>query len=305
MNMFGKSPYIACPTYETESFILRLVDRKDAENLLFCYSDREAVAKINADYCTSDFYCTTIEQMDECIDFWLTEYRDEKYVRFSIVSKEMGTAVGTVEIFGGDFGVLRIDIASKYEQEKYIAELLYIAVLDFIHDFRIGNLKIKASKTPERIPIFEKYGFVADEEFRPGLGYYKRYDKKCFDASKGVAFCGLACCVCGENETCVGCRQEGCRDKDWCKSFNCCKKTNKKGCWDCENFPCGDNSILQKMRVQTFAKFIKQYGEEKLIKAMRLNEADGVLYHYPNQLVGDYDLLQNEDEMIRLLMRNL
>lgn len=28
---------------------------------------------------------------------------------------------------------------------------------------------------------------------------------------KGFAYCGLACCVCSEN--CVGCRDEGCKDK--------------------------------------------------------------------------------------------
>lgn len=84
------------------------------------------------------------------------------------------------------------------------------------------------------------------------------------DKEKGVAYCRLACCICSENATCAGCRNDGCndgcKDKDWCKSFRCCKEKNLKGCWECSGFPC-DNPMLRKLRVRTFAKFIGEYGE--------------------------------------------
>jgi hypothetical protein len=49
------SPYDKGPVYETESFLLRLVEAGDAEDLLKCYSDPAAVALMNSDRCTSDF----------------------------------------------------------------------------------------------------------------------------------------------------------------------------------------------------------------------------------------------------------
>lgn len=68
-----KNVYEQCPIYKTDSFILRLVELEDAKDLLACYSDRDVISKCNADYCTSDFYYTTIEQMEDCIRFWLEE----------------------------------------------------------------------------------------------------------------------------------------------------------------------------------------------------------------------------------------
>ena len=82
-----KNIYKQCPTYETESFFLRLVKLDDAEDLLCCYSDRANVKKFNDDFCTSDFYYTTVEEMENCIRFWLEEYQKQYYVRFSVIPK--------------------------------------------------------------------------------------------------------------------------------------------------------------------------------------------------------------------------
>ena len=105
------NPYQKCP-----------VQLDDAKDLLACYSDRRAVANMNADCCTSDFYYETLTQMQECIRFWLREYQQQAYIRFAIIDKTVKKAVGTAEIFGGTlggglsgFGVLRIDLALPYE----------------------------------------------------------------------------------------------------------------------------------------------------------------------------------------------
>lgn len=104
---------------------------------------------------------------------------------------------------------------------------------------------------------------------------------------KGIAYCGLACCLCSENEECVGWRNDGCKDKDWCKNYKCCKKKGIQGCWECKDFPCSD-SMLDKMRIRAFTKFISQYGEEELLKCLERNKKAGTVYHYEGQLVGDY-----------------
>lgn len=42
----------------------------------------------------------------------------------------------------------------------------------------------------------------------------------------GIARCGLACCLCSENEHCSGCNSGGCPDKDWCENRKCSIKKN-------------------------------------------------------------------------------
>lgn len=296
--------YQTCPEYQSESFCLRLVRLEDAEALLDCYSDRVVAARANADNCTSDFYYTTLEQMEECIHFWLAEYQKGYYVRFAIVSKQEGRAVGTMEVFGGEAGVLRLDIASRYEQEAYIDQLFRLAVLELIRDFEAESLYVKTSNTPERVPLVEKYGFTPSGTFRPGMGYYERTRAKFFDRSKGLAYCGLACCVCSENKDCAGCRNDGCRGKDWCKSYSCRTARGKGGCWECGEYPCG-YSMLEKPRVRAFGEYIKAYGEESLISTLERREKDGVLYHYPGKLIGDYDLFQTQEELFRFLQRDM
>jgi hypothetical protein len=118
---------------------------------------------------------------------------------------------------------------------------------------------------------------------------------------KGIAYCGLACCVCSENNNCVGCRNDGCKDKEWCKNFNCCKVKGLDGCWKCDEFPCS-NSMLNKTRIRAFARFIKEYGEERLINCLDINEQSGMKYHYKGELLGDYDEPKTEDEIIRLII---
>lgn len=34
----------------------------------------------------------------------------------------------------------------------------------------------------------------------------------------GIARCGLACCLCSENDKCTGCNSDACPDKDWCEN---------------------------------------------------------------------------------------
>lgn len=302
--MLTKNIYEKCPVYETASFMLRLVRLEDAQSLLARYSDEKAVSKINDDSCTSDFYYTTIEEMEDSIKFWLKEYNEHRYVRFAIIPKTFNYAVGTVEIFGGEFGVLRIDIAVRYDKEEYIEEFIRLAVLQWIRDFQIGSLKIKVSNAPERIPLLKKYGFVPSTTFRPQLGYYERPVIKAFDANKGIAYCGLACCVCSENKNCKGCQKDNCQDRGNCKNYNCCKLKNLEGCWECSDFPC-DCPMLAQLRVKTFSKYVAENSLDHLIHALKNNEECGVIYHYSGQLTGDYDLFQSEEEIIQFINRGL
>lgn len=329
------NPYLTCPEFETDSFTLRLVRTSDAEDLLCCYSDPEAAARTNTDCCTTDFHFTELGQMQEYIGFWLREYENKSYIRFAIISKTEGKAAGTLEIFGGDLspaennnfaennnladinrladinnlvdnspiGVLRIDLTSAYWTDICFEELLKLVVLTMVPDYRIFNLKIKASNILDKSELLKKYGFVPSKTFRPEKEYFERVHHTYFCAEKGIAYCGLACCVCSENTGCAGCRQEGCKDKDWCKPYRCCRDKGFEGCWECNEFPC-DAPMLNKPRIRTFAQLADEYGEEALVTALGKNEAAGLLYHYEGQLTGDYDLAEDKTLIAHMVFRD-
>ncbi|MFA9380184.1 MAG: DUF3795 domain-containing protein [Acetanaerobacterium sp.] len=122
------------------------------------------------------------------------------------------------------------------------------------------------------------------------------------DRQKGVAYCGLACALCGQNATCAGCRNEGCTSRDWCKSYNCCRERGLSGCWECAEFPCADNKMLSKMRVRAFAGVIRKYGEDRLLDCLEKNEQAGMRYHYDGLLTGDYDTKSTEREITELIL---
>lgn len=168
-----KNIYEQCPTYETESFILRMVKIEDAADLLCCYSDRENVKTFNADFCTSDFYYSTVEEMENCIRFWLEEYQKQYYVRFSVIPTSNNKAIGTVEIFGGEAGVLRIDLSSEYNTENSFTEIIKLAIEQFIDDFKIDSIKIKTLNISEKINCIEALGFVPSKTYRTEFGYHE------------------------------------------------------------------------------------------------------------------------------------
>ncbi|MEG0527582.1 MAG: DUF3795 domain-containing protein [Longicatena sp.] len=116
----------------------------------------------------------------------------------------------------------------------------------------------------------------------------------------GMGYCGLVCAFCSENAQCVGCKEGGCPDKENCKNYQCCTTKGYISCADCSQFPCED-SILFKLRVRTFCKIAKESGDENLIQCIEKNLEKGIIYHYPNQIVGDYDACENESEIRSLL----
>ncbi len=118
---------------------------------------------------------------------------------------------------------------------------------------------------------------------------------------KGLAYCGLACCVCSQNETCAGCRNDGCKDREWCHNRKCCIKKGIRGCWECDRFPCG-TGMLEKIRARVFAKFAARCGEDALLDRLEENEAAGMIYHYDGQLVGDYDASGTESGIVQLIL---
>jgi len=174
------NPYQQCPTYETEHFTLRLVNLEDAKDLLICYSDPQAQRFFNVDNFPTDCVYDTIDEMSRCIKFWLAEYADEMYVRFSLVDKKSQKAIGTVEMFGAvgkyksDPGVLRIDIASPYENKSFLKEILNVCAEEFYELFKVRTIATKAiPEAAERVMALREMGFC-EGDFNERVHYYLR-----------------------------------------------------------------------------------------------------------------------------------
>ncbi|NJD01711.1 MAG: GNAT family N-acetyltransferase [Ruminiclostridium sp.] len=154
-------PYEICPVYESQNFILRLVSPEDAKDLLKCYSNSEAQRFFNDDNCSFGYGdVDDIEKMQYFIKLWLDSYYNKNFVRFSIIDKSANISVGTVEMFVGRHGILRIDIMPEYEREKYLSEFLKTADY-FFNDFDCDSIVSKAiPEAAERIEALTKRGYA-------------------------------------------------------------------------------------------------------------------------------------------------
>lgn len=114
----------------------------------------------------------------------------------------------------------------------------------------------------------------------------------------GIARCGLACCLCSENEHCLGCQSDQCSGKEWCENRMCSISKNIDGCYACDE-ECR-KGLLSKNKPYEFTKFIKLYGVHSLLDCLEQNEKNGVVYHRDG-IIGDYDDFENADELIQFI----
>ncbi len=114
----------------------------------------------------------------------------------------------------------------------------------------------------------------------------------------GIARCGLACCLCNENEHCAGCNSEECPDKDRCENKKCSAEKKYEHCYECKS-ECR-KGLLSKIKPYGFTLFIKRYGETELLDCLERNEKAGVIYHRQG-LNGDYDDFNDVEELIHFI----
>lgn len=166
--------YIPCPEFTTKSFTFRLVQEGDSKSLFRCYNDKKAVSYMNDDNCDFGFFVETEEKMRETIVYWLDFYRMQAFTRFAIVLTDTGEAVGTVEGFCGDTGVLRVDIESDFEKESYLSEIFNMAAQHFKELFGNEYLVTKAvSEAVNRRNALTKSGWDYINQYREYDDYYK------------------------------------------------------------------------------------------------------------------------------------
>jgi len=178
------NPYEKCPVYETEHFHLRLVKLKDAADLLECYKHPTSAVQGSAANCyvgPGGYGSQKKRDMRKFIRMWLDEYRNREFVRWSVIGRQSGLAVGSIEMFcdpsllpGCRGGVLRIDLIAFYETELYVAELLRLVVDEFYTLFDADVITTNGHPEAEiRLRAIAAAGFVPIEW--PGReNYYGR-----------------------------------------------------------------------------------------------------------------------------------
>lgn len=114
----------------------------------------------------------------------------------------------------------------------------------------------------------------------------------------GIARCGLACCLCSENEHCCGCNSGDCPDKEWCENRKCSIEKSIDNCYLCY-IDC-KKGLLTKIKPYGFTVFAKRYGVETLLNCLEENEKNGVIYHRQG-IIGDYDDFDDVEALIKFI----
>ncbi|GKX66657.1 GNAT family N-acetyltransferase [Inconstantimicrobium mannanitabidum] len=180
----SKNVYEQCPIYEKELITLRKTSKEDVEDLLKCYSDEKAVPLFNSDNCNGDdFHYITMERMQKAVDFWEFSYANKYFVRWTVILNNTNEKIGTIEMFHasaeGDFnhyGILRIDLQSKYEIQSIIEDILDVSNEFFYELFGVEVVLTKAiPEASERILALKSSGFKhINRKFRNYDDYYYR-----------------------------------------------------------------------------------------------------------------------------------
>lgn len=172
-----KRIYEKCPSFENNKYLLRLIAKEDANDLLKVYSDINAVPFFNSDNCNGDdFYYETLERMKEAINFWIASYEGRWFVRWSIIDKTINKVIGTIELFHreatdyfNNVGLLRLDLRSDYEKETEIIEILNLIIKDTYELFYCDRIATKAVKpASERVRALIKLGFKPSDRLLIG-----------------------------------------------------------------------------------------------------------------------------------------
>ena len=114
----------------------------------------------------------------------------------------------------------------------------------------------------------------------------------------GIARCGLACCLCSENDHCSGCNSGDCPDKEWCENRRCSINKGLSNCFECDE-ECR-KGLLSKIKPYGFTLFIKRYGVNVLLDCLERNEQNSIVYHRDG-INGDYDDFDDVEELINFI----
>jgi len=120
-----------------------------------------------------------------------------------------------------------------------------------------------------------------------------------FCIEKDLGVCGLACVLCSA-EDCLGCKMRAAKEGCDCSIYKCATAKGLDGCYQCDDFPC-EEDMHKNIRNRAFNLYAKRHGKTALLERLRINYESGITYHKPDGSKSDYDLLETEEEVLRLI----
>lgn len=158
-----------------------------------------------------------------------------------------------------------------------------------------------------------------------------------FREERGIAYCGMACVLCEYegHENCRGCAADYNKKADDDSVIQCTANKGVAGCFDCSDYPCGNENNdcfvkqcvrakgidgcfscsdypcfkdwgpFKSKRNKAFLRYAREFGKQALIDRLRKNHENGITYHKPGtkpgEFTGDYDALETELAIYQLL----
>ena len=120
-----------------------------------------------------------------------------------------------------------------------------------------------------------------------------------FQEKRGIGYCGLACVLCSD-EGCLGC-VVGIAGGGNCSAGKCAAEKSIDGCYACTEYDICEEGMPHGKRSRAFNRYAQEFGKQALIDRLRVNYENGITYHRPDKLPGDYDRCEAEKEIIDLL----
>lgn len=124
------------------------------------------------------------------------------------------------------------------------------------------------------------------------------------ELAESISYCGLICRLCHLAQACEGCRGtanacENAKKTTGCHQHQCCMERGYTGCWECPDFPCGQDmfSDTHDVRLRAFVRCVREEGLSALAAYVLSNEAKGIHYGH----MQDYDGLGSEEAVLTLL----
>jgi len=120
-----------------------------------------------------------------------------------------------------------------------------------------------------------------------------------FREKRGIGYCGLACVLCNIDD-CRGCKERIAAGYD-CLTGKCAVNMSISNCFNCLEYDVCHEEMPHAKRNRAFNRYAREFGEQALLERLQVNNDNGIAYHTPNEMSGDYDKLETDDEIYQLL----
>lgn len=160
---------------ETQRLILRKFEFTDANDMLALW-----VSKPEIQHLYSEPVYTTITQVNELLEKYISSYKNDNYYRWAIVDKADGRCIGQIAYYLVDtknhFAEIEYCVATEYQNRGYMTEAVKAVVKFGFEEMELHRIQISAKEinTPSK-RVIEKCGFIYEGTFRDFFYYDNSY----------------------------------------------------------------------------------------------------------------------------------